>query len=228
MNNLLIAGLGQIKAAKTVYQTQKNDCYSDGERKWMEFGQQLRHVTLLPLLRLLTKLRITADILTAIALVLGFLFLPLWLKGYSTWAFCCLVTHVLLDGLDGPLARFQGAASPRGSFTDTFADQIVLSVVTLSWMITLGDATAIAAGTSYIFLYAGVVALAMVRNALHIPYSWLVRPRFIVYAALFIDTVLASNWTIAVIWVCNAILLIKLMSGFYYLRLALPGPEEQS
>ena len=95
-------------------------------------------------------------------------------------------------------------------------------------MITLGDAPAIAAGTSYIFLYAGVVALAMVRNALHIPYSWLVRPRFIVYAALFIDTVLASNWTIAVIWVCNAILLIKLMSGFYYLRLALPGPEEQS
>jgi len=226
MNNLLTAeATAKTVLSHTIMSNRKNDCYSAGERKWMEFGQHLRHVTLLPLLQILTKLRISADVLTGVALILGISFLPLWIYGYTTWAFLCLLAHVLIDGLDGPLARYQEADSPRGSFTDTFADQIVLSIVTLSWMITAQSASAISAGTTYIFLYAGVVALAMVRNALSIPYSWLLRPRFVVYGFIFLDVVLQTDYSVAVIWVCNAILLIKLISGFYFLRRALPGPN---
>lgn len=227
MNNLLTAGSSRgTLFPKPASPIQKNDCYSDGERKWMEFGQQMRHVAMLPLLQLLTKARISADILTAVALILGISFMPLWMYGHINWAFGCLLAHILLDGLDGPLARYQGVASPRGSFTDTFADQIVLSIVTLTWMISNQSANAISAGTTYIFLYSGVVALAMVRNALHIPYSWLLRPRFVVYAIMLLDAWLQTSWTILILWLCNAVLLLKLVTGFYFLRQVLPGPQE--
>ena len=42
------------------------------------------------------------------------------------------------------------------------------------------DYAGIWAGGLYVFFYTMVVIFAMVRSALAIPYSWLVRPRFII------------------------------------------------
>ena len=45
-------------------------------------------------------------------------------------ALVALSLHVLIDGLDGPLARHLGIASRSGSFTDTMADQVVVVATT--------------------------------------------------------------------------------------------------
>ena len=125
---------------------------------------------------------------------------------------------MLLDGLDGPLARHQGTASRRGSFTDTLADQIVVTASTLALMATTPPLLSIWAGGSYIFLYAMVVAFAMVRTALGVPYSWLIRPRFWVYAWLAVDLYLLPGWLEPIIVAFSAILAIKLASGFVAIR----------
>ncbi len=200
----------------------KSDCYSAGERGWMEYGQRLRAFWLAPLLRSMIRARITPDLVTLVAGVLGVAFLPLWLLHVRGLALVALWLHVLLDGLDGPLARAQGSASSRGSFTDTLADQLVVTTATIGWMIAAPSTAHIASGSSYIFLYGMVVAMAMVRNALYVPYSWLIRPRFFVYACLTVDTMFSIDSTLWSLCICNALLALKSISGFLALRRQLP------
>lgn len=193
----------------------------------MEFGQRLRATLLQPLLVGMTSLRVSPDAITLLAGLIGLGFIPLWLQGQPLVAFMMLLVHVLLDGLDGPLARYQNVASPRGSFTDTFTDQVVVTGVTIAWMIGSPTTLNILCGAAYIFLYAMVVAMAMVRNAMAVPYSWLVRPRFFVYLALGFDSWRDTNLTLVVLLVCDLLLAIKTFSGFLALRKSLPGPAQE-
>lgn len=111
------------------------DCYSDGERKWMVLGQRLRAILLKPLLQVLSVFRVSPDTITLLSAIAGLAFVPLVFADYVKNAIGMLVVHVLLDGLDGPLARYQHRASARGSFKDTCADQLVVTAVTITWMI---------------------------------------------------------------------------------------------
>jgi phosphatidylglycerophosphate synthase len=196
--------------------TPKADCYSHGERAAMLWTQELRAWALRPVLVQLHAQRVTGDHITLASLVAGAAFVPLWLFELPTWACIALALHVLLDGLDGPLARFAGTASRRGSFTDTTADQIVIALVTLALMAT-GVVTSVAGG-AYIFLYTLVVVFAMVRNAMNAPYSWLFRPRFLVYAWIIVELGWWGGSLEWLLWACNALLACKLASGFVKIR----------
>ena len=201
----------------------KIDCYSAGERGAMAWGQELRAWVLGPLLRVLGAAGVTADQITAASLACGLAFCPLWLwPGSPAWtktaALVALLLHVLLDGLDGPLARHLGTASRRGSFTDTLADQIVVMASTLALMAVARPGLSVWAGGAYIFCYTMVVGFAMVRNALGVPYSWLVRPRFWVYGWIAVDLFLLPGWMDVVVGGFTAILAIKLATGFVAIR----------
>lgn len=210
-----IAGEGKLQS----------DCYSAGERAWMEYGQGLRAEALKPLLLILERVHVTPDAVTIASGLCGVAFLPLWLMQHSAAALGCLLLHVLLDGLDGPLARRQGRASPRGSFVDTFTDQVVVTFVTIAWLIRSPGSLPIAVGASYVFLYAMVVGMAMVRNALDVPYSWLVRPRFFVFLAIALEWLSGLPLTVFTLAICDALLAVKCATGFVALRAKLPGPE---
>ena len=203
-------------------QTPKADCYSAGERDAMVWGQELRAWWLGPLLRVLAATGVTPDQITATSLACGLAFCPLWLwPGNPGWskpaALIALLLHVLLDGLDGPLARHLGTASRRGSFTDTLADQIVVTASTLALMAASQPRLSVWIGGAYIFCYAMVVAFAMIRNALGVPYSWLVRPRFWVYGWIAVDLFL-PGWLEIVVGGFTAILAVKLATGFVAIR----------
>lgn len=202
-----------------------NDCYSRDERAWMEFGQRGRRWLLGPLLGCLSDLGVKPDGITIFSGIMGLAFVPLWLAHQSNAALACLLAHVLLDGLDGPLARYQARASARGSFTDTFVDQLVVTLVMLAWMMTYPSNMNIATAGIYTYLYSVVVAMAMVRNSLAIPFSWLVRPRFFVFSSIALDAWMGTDWTMYVLVVCDLLLAMKLGSGFLKLRGKLPGPE---
>lgn len=202
-----------------------NDCYSAGERGWMEYGQQARAYLLHPLLRAMTRIGVRPDLITALSGLAGIAFAPAWLAGHRYLAIGCLTLHVLLDGLDGPCARYQGTDSPRGSFTDTFTDQIVVTAVIVAWMIDRSSSWAIGLGGTAIFLYTLVVAMSMVRNALAVPYSWLVRPRFIIFAALAAES-FGLRWVMPPAMLISCLLLAaKAGSGFFRLRQRIPGPK---
>lgn len=191
------------------------DCYSARERPMMTWSQNLRARLCRRLLKRLATWRVSPDHLTLLALLCGLAFCPIYFWNRPV-ALAALALHALFDGLDGPLARHLGVAGRRGSFTDTVSDQIVVVASTLTLM-TAGTVNVFIGG-AYAFLYTAVVTFAMVRNALAIPYSWLVRPRFVVYAWLIVESWL---WTGSLDYVLAAAALLlagKTISGFLRIR----------
>lgn len=194
---------------------QKVDCYAAGERGLMAAGQRLRAVLLQPFLRGLARLRVSPDHLTFMSLLAGVLFCPAWFWS-KTVAWMLLALHILLDGVDGPLARHLGVASNKGSFTDTMSDQVVIAGTTAALMAS-GEAGALA-GMAYVVVYTTVVLFAFMRNALSVPYAWLVRPRFFVYAWFVVETYLWPGTLDFVLWTAAALLVLKVVSGFLRIR----------
>ncbi len=207
----------------TQTESAKADCYSAGERRAMQWTQDLRAWLFRPLLDRAERLGIHPDHVTALSLACGLAFCPLYLwPGRPPWgtaaALVALLAHVVLDGFDGPLARRRGIASRRGSFTDTLADQIVVTATTVTLMAAPQPAISSWIGALYVFAYAMVVGFAMVRNALGVPYSWLVRPRFWVYSWIAVDQYLWPGKMDYVIGFFAVVLALKLASGFVAIR----------
>lgn len=194
----------------------KINCYSGGEGGFMEWSQRIRGGFLRALLEWLSARGVRAGHLTLLSLLAGLAFCPVFLWGWPAAAFGLLFAHVLLDGLDGPLARFRGSASNRGSFTDTMADQVVVTATTLT-MIHAGHASAWAGG-SYVFFYTVVVGFSFVRNALAVPYSWLVRPRFLVFGWFVMEHALWPGSLDMVLWIMTVLLAAKGLTGFVKIR----------
>lgn len=192
------------------------NCYSDDEGAFMRWNQELRGRVLKPALRWFAEVGLRANHVTFASLLAGLAFVPLFILGESAWAMGMLALHVFLDGLDGPLARFTGRASNRGSFTDTMADQLVVTATTLALIDSL-HISAWAAGL-YVFLYALVVGFAMVRNALDAPYSWLFRPRFLVYSWIAVESYLWAGSLEWVLWAAIIVLGGKAVTGFLSIR----------
>ena len=205
-------------ASLPVTSIQSADCYSAGERRWMVLTQRWRGRILFPLLRWLTGCGVSPDHITLVSLGIGLTGCALWLVS-PVATLICLMSHVLLDGLDGPLARHQRVASPRGSFTDTMADQAVVTAVTVALM--LAGHLSVAAGGCFIFLYAVVALFAIARNVLRRPYSWLVRPRFVFYVWIAVELWLFAGTLDVLVWCCNALLVWSALAGFFAIRRSL-------
>ncbi|MBI2425870.1 MAG: CDP-alcohol phosphatidyltransferase family protein [Candidatus Hydrogenedentes bacterium] len=194
---------------------QKVDCYSEGERAFMAAGQRARARVLFPLLFVLASARVKPDQLTFLSLLAGLLFCPAWFYSLPL-AWTCLVLHVVLDGMDGPLARHLGIASNKGSFTDTMSDQVVITATTAA-MIAANLAEPLP-GLLYVTLYTAVVLFAFMRNQLNAPYSWLVRPRFYVYVWMTVEVYGLPGTLNYVLWIASGLLFVKLLSGFVRIR----------
>ena len=193
----------------------KGDVYSAGERAMMERTQRARGWLLAPMLRVLARAGVTPDHLTFASLLAGLAFCPLYFWS-PPLAFTALALHILLDGLDGPLARHLGTASQSGSFTDTMADQTVIAATAITLMYT--GMIGIAPGAMYIVIYTVVALFAMARNMLEVPYAWLIRPRFFVYAWFLVETYLWRGSINVFLWICIAFLTVKMLSGFNRIR----------
>ncbi len=191
------------------------DCYSAADRKLMVWGQEVRRKMLGPLLWAMAKCHITADILTLASLAAGLAFCPVYFFCRPA-ALGLLALHLCLDGLDGPLARYTQTASRKGSFTDTMTDQIVIAASTITLI--AGGVISVVPGACYIFIYTVVVAFSMIRNALEIPYVWLVRPRFFVYAWFAIELYVLPGSIDYVLWTFTGLLTAKMITGFIKIR----------
>ncbi len=193
----------------------KVSCYSDGEQGLMDMTRKWRAWALDPVLRVLAGLKIRADHITLAGLLAGVFFFPLFFANKIA-AFGALLAHCLLDGIDGPLARFTGKDSEKGAFTDTATDQTVIAVSTFA-MIKAQYISALGGGL-YVFFYTVLVAFAMVRGKLNIPYPWLIRPRFFVYAWLLVEVFWLPGTISWLIWGSVGLMMYLSLKGFMRIR----------
>jgi phosphatidylglycerophosphate synthase len=200
----------------------KVSVYAASDDGFMAKSQRLRQVLLDPALRALARAGVKANHVTGLSLMLGLIGAGV-LSTQPALALVLIGLHVLLDGLDGPIARARGEAGSSGALTDTLADQLVVSAVGIA-AIDAGHA-GLFDGAAYLLTYNTVVGLALARSALAVPYRWLVRPRFVIYAWLAVELFLLPGTLPLLHWGFAALLAIKVFTGFVQLRHALKVRE---
>ncbi len=156
-------------------------CYSLHEGPMMSAWDKARLRALRPLLSLLTRLGVSPGAVTLLGLALG-LAGAANLADEPTWGVAYLALHLALDGLDGPLARWQQRATSAGALWDMTADLLVVLAVTLA-LVEAGEASP-RSGLLFGWLYLALLTVACARQRLGRPFRLLVRPRFVLYAAV--------------------------------------------
>ncbi len=152
-------------------------------RQW----QDVRAHYFAPVLRLFTKYKITANVVTNFRLILGIVgvLLYLWFYRYM-WGLNLLFIANLLDILDGALARFQHTASDRGKFLDVFVDYVLYAFMLL-FVYVISYSNKIVGYN--LFIIPVLYLLATIKKQEFLPSDWLIKvyPRVTyVKAAVFI------------------------------------------
>jgi CDP-diacylglycerol--glycerol-3-phosphate 3-phosphatidyltransferase len=82
-----------------------------------------------PVGRALVRAHVTADVLTAVGLVMSAVTAVVVASGHLVWAVVLLFPTGLPDLFDGPVAKVSGTASVRGAFFDSVADRVADALV---------------------------------------------------------------------------------------------------
>jgi phosphatidylglycerophosphate synthase len=161
----------------------RGDSYSAVERRLIgPFRRQLLRSTR-PLISLLARLGVHPNVLSASQVVGGFAVLAL-VPAYPRPAFLLFLLLLLIDGIDGALARASGKASAFGALVDQYCDHI--REVTVVGGMALWGGLAILPAVLYGLIYTGLNVTLYLANARGAPVPWAVKSYLVVYPALFL------------------------------------------
>ena len=159
------------------------DSYSAFERTFIgPFRQGMLRATR-PVVAVLARLGVHPNVVSASQVPGGFLFL--WLvPTHPRAAWLLFLGLLLIDGLDGALARLTGRASPFGALVDQYSDH-VREVTVVAGMALFG-ALAVLPAVLYGLIYTGLNFTVYLANARGVPVPWAVKSYLVVYPALFL------------------------------------------
>ena len=136
-----------------------------------------------PLLVLLKLLGITPNMISGFSFLIVLFGFPLFLYlKHPFWAFFCLYTHIVLDGIDGPLAKYTESESPAGAYVDLMNDLsgMVVVLISAAHFHLMNPTMAVLYAVGY--LYLSFTAMAM--NVLRIPFTMVVKSKYPMYLML--------------------------------------------
>ena len=162
---------------------QQADSYSAFERRFIGPFRDGLHRATAPLVRLLARLGVPPNALSASQVVGGFVVLAL-VPEHPRVAFLLFLGLLLIDGLDGALARATGRASQFGALVDQYCDHV--REITVVGGMALFGALAILPAVLYGVLYTGLNLTVYLANAHGASVPWAVKSYLVVYPALFL------------------------------------------
>lgn len=137
-----------------------------------------------PVLSLLTLAGVKPNILTAASVIVvsGYLY---FLPTNTLLAMSFVGASVLIDGIDGALARFQNRVTKFGAVLDSLADHAVFSIVMLG-LIGNGMINPLW-GALYLLAYNTMIILVVVLNAMQRPLRFFIPTKYIFFLAILIN-----------------------------------------
>jgi len=194
------------------------DSYSAFEHKFIgAFRQRLLWVTR-PLISLLARTGVHPHALSASQIPGGFILLAL-VPAYPRLAFVLLLVLLLIDGLDGALARATGKASAFGGLVDQYCDHI--REVTVVAGMALWGGLALLPAVLYGLIYIGLNLTVYLANAYHAPVPWAVKSYLVVYPALFLYLWFGVDWLTAAVVLSELLMLVVIAIGLRNLSRAM-------
>jgi CDP-diacylglycerol--glycerol-3-phosphate 3-phosphatidyltransferase len=197
------------------------DSYSAFERRFIgPFRQWLLGVTQ-PLVRLLARLGVRANWLSFSQVPGGFVVLAL-VPAQPRLAFLLFLALLLIDGLDGTLARATGRASRFGALVDQYSDH-VREVTVVAGMAVWGG-LAVLPAVLYGLVYTGLNLTVYLANIHGAPVPWAVKSYLVVYPALFLYLWFGVEALTPAVVLSEGLMLVVIMLGLRNLAGALGDP----
>lgn len=201
--------------------------FAEQEQRGQKKFQELRDRLLQPVIRLLIACRVTANSVSAVSMLMlipaGWLLLrsaPAQPPASDALLAAGLVwLHVVLDAIDGPLARAAGTAGPGGAFTDMCVDHsgmVITSCLLAAAGLIDGTLTAV-----YVSSYTGAVVFTVWLNALERAFPVVIRTKYLLYLMLTFYGATGQNWLPPVVAVFCVIHVLFTVWGFFRIRSAL-------
>ena len=122
--------------------------------------------------RRLVRTRVTPNAMTAVSAAIGLASAPFFLSASPGWQLAgalLLLTHSILDGCDGEIARLKFLESPRGAMLDYWGDNVVhvavFACIALGWSHATGSVWPLIAGAVVVAATLGSAAIMFRRTA---------------------------------------------------------------
>ncbi|KKT18899.1 MAG: hypothetical protein UW03_C0028G0015 [Candidatus Peregrinibacteria bacterium GW2011_GWA2_43_8] len=182
--------------------------------------EKIKAILFYPFIALLIKAGITANMVSYFSAIVGLISVAfLWydLKISAV----LLIISLMIDGVDGSVARATKKNSLKGSVTDCFCDQATISASTIGF-IAIGILDPIIGGF-YLVLYPILITFSILRNIVNSPACYVLRPRIIVYGTFVLYAFGSINVLNHVVAILSAALLFQVVKDFYFLRSKLNG-----
>jgi len=101
------------------------------------------------------------------------------LKGSPIFGSVTMFLYIIMDGIDGSLARYQGTQNDGGALTDIIADQLGI-VIIAGMMIYYNDSNPTVV-YAYGILYVFMIAITLFQNSLEIKMYNIIRSKYVVF-----------------------------------------------
>lgn len=191
------------------------DCWSPAERKVKKAFEEFKAVVFYPVVFVLKKIGVPVDLISYVSMVVGVI------SAYYVWfdlkiAGGLLLLSLVLDGIDGALARAMKRDGVRGAVMDCFADQVVISA-TMIGMMAMGIVDLVIGGV-YLVMYPLLIVFSILRNIIKRPRVYVFRPRTYVYVAFWVYAFFGMNYVGYVTGVAAVAVGVQVVMDFYFLR----------
>ncbi|MCA9177085.1 MAG: CDP-alcohol phosphatidyltransferase family protein [Planctomycetales bacterium] len=157
--------------------------FAENEQASQEQFKQHRDRAFSGVVALLVRCNVTPDMLSFVSMLMlapfGYLVINSPEPGVVAIASLFLLLHVLLDGLDGPLARRLGTAGSAGAFVDMCCDHGGMIIVT--WLVSAAGLIDGTIGNIYVATYTVAVVFIISLNILGSPLRFVLRSKYLFY-----------------------------------------------
>lgn len=199
-----------------------SDSYSSLERKFLAPARRVLRAVYLPLVRILAALKISPNAVSFSQVILALVVVHL-MPTQPRIAFILFVTAIVMDGLDGALARATNRATQFGALFDQYCDHIreVIVLAGLAWH---GALNPFMAGV-YGVTYPGFNLTLYLCNRYRAPLPFAIKSYLVVYPALFVFLWFDANWLDIAVVASLVSMGIAIILGLYKLKNAISELE---
>jgi len=189
--------------------------FSKKEQGFVQKFSQMRDKFFMPVISILAKLNISADLLSyaSVFVLIGFV---LFVKSLPLLAAFFVLLNVILDAMDGVLARHTKTASNAGAFTDILCDHvsmfIVIAALLYHKLITPINSLI------YVFLYVVMIVFTVIRNKLGIGPKFVFRSKYYVFLLFGLWAFTQINLLDPFILVFNLVMLFMVLRSYKVLK----------
>lgn len=166
------------------------------EQAAQEKFQQQRDRCFAPIVRGLARLGVTPNAVSLLGILMlapfAYLVLAYPEPRVAALASGFILLHVVLDGLDGPLARHYGKTGKAGALVDICCDQGGMVIV--AWVLSAAGMIDGTIGSMYVLLYTTVVVFVIWLNSLGRQMRLVFRSKYLFYALIVLYGVTGWNW----------------------------------